>query len=141
MSNRFDENFSIGLQQNLHWGDMDAFEHINNAVYFRYFEDIRMKFFETVGINEYKKQHNIGPILASTHCNFKSPLTYPDTINITTRHTVLSPKKIKMEYFIFSQKNTTLAAEGEGLIIYYDYALHKSCEIPQDILDAMSLLK
>ena len=46
-----------------------------------------------------------------------------------------------MEYAIFSEELGSLIAEGEGLIVYYDYANGKSCEIPESIVTAIKALE
>ena len=74
--------YPVELTQDLVWGDMDAFQHINNAVYFRYFEDIRISYFERIKVIDHMNKTQIGPILASTKCDFRAPLTFPDTIQI-----------------------------------------------------------
>ena len=134
---KLEEDYPIILFQDVIWGDMDAFEHINNTVYFRYFEDARLEFFNRFGVNEYKAKHKIGPILAATNCNFKLPLTYPDRIHIGARYKTLPPKKINMEYVVYSEKLNGIAAEGEGLLVFYDYEQGRSCEIPSEILDCL----
>lgn len=134
---KLEENYPVVISQDVIWGDMDAFEHVNNTVYFRYFEDARIEFFKRFGVNEYKAEHNIGPILAATNCNFKLPLTYPDRVYIGTRYTVISPKKLNMEYVVYSERFDGIAAEGEGLLVYYDYNSGKSCEIPNEILERL----
>src|SRR4051812_27249954 len=48
------------------WGDMDAFGHVNNTVYFRWFESARIAYFEKIGLNERMKRDKKGPILART---------------------------------------------------------------------------
>ena len=133
--NKLEEDYPIILFQDVIWNDMDAFQHVNNTVYFRYFEDARWEFFNRIGVNEYKAKHNIGPILAATNCDFKLPLTFPDRVHIGARYTVPSPKKINMEYAVYSEKLDGIAAEGESLLVYYDYSQSRSCEIPSDVLD------
>jgi acyl-CoA thioester hydrolase len=135
------QHYPIVLAQDLIWGDMDAFAHINNTVYFRYFEDARIAYFEQVGINALKASAQIGPILANTHCNFKLPLHYPDHIHIAARSSILSAKKFSMEYTIYSKHHDAIVADGGGLLVYYDYKLGKSCDIPESIADAMNELE
>lgn len=132
------KEYPVVLSQNVIWGDMDAFGHINNTVYFRYFEDVRIAYFDKIGVHVSKEQFDTGPILAKTHCNFRLPLDYPDRIHIATRCRILSPKTFNMEYAVFSEKHNSIAAEGEGLIVYYDYANGKSCEIPGAIVVAIN---
>ena len=134
---KLEGQYPIILIQDVIWGDMDAFEHVNNTVFFRYFEDARWEFFNRFGVNEYKAKHNVGPILAATNCNFKLPLTFPDRIHIGARYTIPSSKKISMEYIVHSEKHDGIAAEGEGLLIYYDYGQGRSCEIPDEVLESL----
>jgi acyl-CoA thioester hydrolase len=133
--------YPVVLSQEIIWGDMDAFGHINNTVYFRYFEDVRIAYFDRVGVQERMKQFGVGPILASTTCNFRLPLDYPDRIHIATRASILSAKKFNMEYVVYSEAHGAVAAEGDGLVVYYDYANEKSCEIPEEIVGAIRKLE
>ena len=73
------------------WGEMDAFQHVNNIVYLRYFESGRMAYFERLKFIEFMDQTGIGPILASVQCKFKMPLTYPDIVSIGTRISQIDP--------------------------------------------------
>jgi len=67
------------IQITVAWGEMDAFQHVNNVVYFKYFESARINYFEETGINAHMQTTGVGPILGNTQCRFKAPLTYPDT--------------------------------------------------------------
>ena len=133
--------YPLVLSQELNWGDMDAFQHINNAVYFRYFEDARIAYFEKMKVVEYKNEKQIGPILASTRCDFRAPLTYPDTIQIATRVEDIRRKRFTMKYTVYSYRLEQVAAEGEGLIVYYDYQRGESCEIPTVIIASINALQ
>lgn len=138
---QLEKEYPVVLNQDVIWGDMDSFGHINNTVYFRYFEDARIAYFDKIGVHQQKEQYDIGPILATTHCNFKLPLDYPDRIHIVARSSILSPKKFNMEYAVFSEKYGSIVADGAGLIVYYDYANGKSCEIPKMIVAAIKALE
>ena len=135
------EQYSVVLSQDIIWGDMDAFDHVNNTVFFRYFEDARMAYFDKLGIREYKDKTNVGPILANTDCNFKLPLKYPDSIYIAGCSTILSSKKFRMDYVVLSESLDSVVAEGQGLLVYYDYNTGKSCQIPEQIAAAINSLE
>lgn len=137
----FKNEYAIIVKQDVIWGDMDAFNHVNNTVYFRYFEDARMAFFEKTGVMPHMESTNIGPILASTQCQFRAPLSYPDRILIGARIKEISEKRFTMEYAVFSEEQETIAAKGEGLVVYYDYNQAKSCEIPNAIRDNFNKLQ
>ena len=133
--------YPVVLQQDVIWGDMDAFRHVNNTVYFRYFEDARIAYFDKIGVHEIKEKMEIGPILASTHADFRMPLEYPDRVRIAGRSTILGPRKFSMSYLIYSERFDAIAATGEGLLVFYDYANGASCEIPGKIVTAIDALE
>ncbi|GAA3972882.1 thioesterase family protein [Allohahella marinimesophila] len=133
----FKQRMALTLTQDIQWGDMDAFRHVNNTIYFRYFENIRIRYFDHTGVNELMKQSQIGPILGSTDCRFMAPLTYPDTITIGTCITDRGDKRFTMSYEIFSHQQQKIVASGSGVIVYYDYNNNTSCQIPQQIIEAI----
>ncbi len=135
------QQFPVIVSQNIIWGDMDAYGHVNNTVYLRYFEDVRMAYFDAIGVSEHKQQLNVGPIMANVNCNFRLPLRYPDKIQIATRGVLLSAKKLNMEFVVYSEGSDWVVADGEGLVLFYDYSLGKSCAIPEPIVSAMDRLE
>lgn len=124
---------SLVITQDLLWSDMDAFAHINNKVFFRYFEDVRIEYFRRIGMLEYMQEHHKGPILARTECDFIQPLHFPDSISIGAKATILSEKKFAMEYTVCSRTRDCTAAKGSGLIVFYDYKQKKTCPIPESL--------
>jgi acyl-CoA thioester hydrolase len=135
--NKLEKDSSLVLYQDVIWGDADAFGHVNNTVYFRYFEDVRIAYFVKTGVLETKETLNLGPILATTQCDFKLPLTYPDRIHIGCKAMITGPKKVLMEYTIFSERFNEVAATGSSLVIFYDYNNSCSCEIPEQVSAAI----
>jgi len=121
----------FSVTQDIIWGDMDAYNHINNTVYFRYFENVRIVYFEQVGINKYMSENQIGPILGETSCRYLKPLTYPDTITISTNVPTLRAKRFTMNYEIYSNNHKAVVATGMGEIVFVDYRNGKTIEIPE----------
>lgn len=135
------ELYPVHLTQKVIWGDMDAFEHVNNTVYFRYFEDARMEFFTQLGVMEHLKETGIGPILASTRCDFRAPLSFPDEIVIGAWIDQIAEKRFTMHYRVHSLSQQCLVAEGEGLVVFYDYKNKKSSVIPTHIVENIERLQ
>jgi acyl-CoA thioester hydrolase len=115
------------------WGQMDAFRHLNNTAYFRFFESGRIAYFERLNLLEYMEETGIGPILAATNCRFKIPLTYPDTVSIGTRVSEMEDDRFTMEYYVVSQKHQKVAAEGTGLIVCFNYKENKKTSVPAEL--------
>src|SRR4029077_20290465 len=74
--------YPVVVEQAVVGGDMDSYRHVNNTVYFRYFENVRLEYFRRLDWFDFEKETGIGPILAATEARFRKPLTYPDTISI-----------------------------------------------------------
>ena len=123
------------------WGEMDAFRHLNNTTYFRYFESGRIAYFERLGLLEYMEATGVGPILASTSCRFKIPLTYPDTVSIGTRVSEIENDRFTMEYYVVSHRHERVAAEGNGLIVCFDYRQNKKTSVPVELKQRIETLE
>jgi acyl-CoA thioester hydrolase len=96
--------FPIIVQFPLAWGEMDALGHVNNTVYFRYFESARVAYLVKINFLDPAANGGIGPILAHTQCDFRKALDYPDTISIGGRVTEISSDRFTMEYRLVSQR-------------------------------------
>lgn len=127
--------YPLVIEAPIWWGDMDAFQHVNNTVYFRYFEHARIAYFERVGTLETMEATGIGPILASTDCRFRIPLTYPDRVLIGARSENLEEDRFTMRYAVASQQHGKLAAEGSGLIVTFNYKAGTKAPLPTDLAE------
>ena len=119
------------------WGDMDAFQHVNNTVYFKHFECARMAYFEKIDFIEVMNKTGVGPILASTQCRFKIPLTYPDVVTVGARVDAIEKDRFTMKYSVISNKSKKAAALGEGVLVTFDYQKNKKALIPDEIRDGI----
>lgn len=133
--------YPVVIETPVAWGEMDSLQHVNNIVYFRYFESARMAYFDRLGFWDFLEETGIGPILASTQCKFRIPLTYPDTISAGARIAKVEMDRFLMEYIIFSQQHQGVAAEGEGLIVSYNYREKKKAPLPLEIKERIQLLE
>jgi acyl-CoA thioester hydrolase len=133
--------YPVATEIKVKWGEMDAFQHINNTVYIRYIEDGRIDLFEKLGINEDMKTSNMGPILASIQCDYLAPVTYPDTLIVFSTATQTGAKKVELVHMLWSTQQNRLVARGKGIGVYYDYKALKSCIIPDFITAKLAALK
>lgn len=122
------------------WGDMDAFQHVNNVQYFRYFESVRIAYFDQIGFTETMNHLKVGPILAETSCRFRFPLHYPETITVCTKVRLTGPETFDMEYMVWSQSRQDAAALGFGKIVCLDYEAGKRVALPETVLEKIRAL-
>lgn len=119
------------------WGDMDAFGHVNNTIYFRWFETARIAYFTHIGLPTQlatRQPTGLGPILARTTCDFRLPLVFPDTVTIQSTVHKLGTTSFVMGYRVLSVAHDgAVAAEGEGVIVVIDYDTGKKAALPEDL--------
>jgi acyl-CoA thioester hydrolase len=135
------EHCPVDIEIPVAWGEMDAFRHLNNIVYLRYFESARAAYFERINFFEYTEQTGVGPILASISCKFRVPLTYPDTVSVGVRVSRIEDDRFAMEYHIVSHKHRKVAAEGDGLIVCFNYTENKKAAIPGELRQRIEKLE
>lgn len=123
------------------WGDMDAFRHVNNTVFFRYFESARIAYLQRIGFRDEGENGGAGPILASTHCRFKAPLTYPDVVHVGARTTEMGSDRFVMEYRIVSEKLQRVAADGGGVVVSFNYVEERKVVIPERVRQAIQRIE
>ncbi len=123
------------------WGEMDAMGHVNNVVYLRWFESVRMAYLERIGLMAHLQAHGVGPILAETRCRFRLPLEYPDEVDVGARVARLESDRFLMEYAVVSRRHARLAAEGDGLIVTYDYDARRKAPVPGGAVAAIRELE
>lgn len=122
------------------WGDMDAFQHVNNTVYFRWFEDARIAFFEEVGWLAAQQAGGPGPILARTQAVFQAPVAFPDTVHVGARADGLGDDRFTMQFAVASEAQGRIVAEGDGRIVSFDYAKGRKANLPDDVRRAIERL-
>lgn len=131
------------------WGEMDAFGHVNNAVYFRYLETARIEFLRRIGWSVHAGHtghagnatenaiggagtragseghddaHGVGVILHSVQARFRAPVVFPDTLIVTSRLLAIETDRFTLGHEIWSEKLGIVVTEGSGTIVSYRYA-------------------
>ena len=123
------------------WGEMDAMGQANNTVYFRYFRNGRAQYMTEIGFFDVRAdQPTVGPILASINCRFRYPLTYPDRVTVGVRVTTLGADRFTVQHRVVSQQANVIAAEGEGVVVSYDYRRGQKAPLPAAVREAILAL-
>lgn len=138
------DDYTVTITREMSWGQMDAFQHMNNIEYFRYFEDARIQYFERADLIDRSSGggfDRVGPILASTSCQFKAPLAYPATIVAGARVIELEDDRFKLEHAVADRASDHIAAVGEALIVTFDYSEGHKVEVPDKWLDEIRRLE
>lgn len=115
------------------WGDMDALGHVNNTVYLRWFESARIAMFLRLGVRT-TGATGIGPILATTTCDFLVPVVYPATVEVGVRVAKVGETSVTMEYEVRdAAAKDKLYARGSSVIVMVEYPAMKKVRVPDDV--------
>lgn len=121
--------YPVVHEQNVAWGDMDAFGHVNNVMYYRYIESARINYFDALNIFEQK----VLTVVASNQCKYLRPVFYPDQLKIAVRVDELRNSAMRMTYQLFSTAQNALVATAEAVIVCVDQENMQKAAIPEDI--------
>jgi len=123
------------------WGDMDAFQHVNNIIYLRWFENARIYYFMRTGFIDHMEATGVGPILAESRCRYRVPVTFPDRVTVTVSARDVAEDRFIMDYRLYSEKHECLVAEGEGTIVSYDFRAGSKTKLPDEVKQKMKSLE
>jgi acyl-CoA thioester hydrolase len=123
------------IQVNVRFSETDALGHINNASYFVYLEEARIRFIESLGCDMDTKGWNF--ILASIKCDFLSQGYFNQTLSIKTFVSKIGTKSFQLEHEIISTHTNELIAKGNGVMVYFDFEKQKSEPLPDSFREGL----
>ncbi|HEV8312321.1 MAG TPA: thioesterase family protein [Burkholderiaceae bacterium] len=113
----------------IRWGDMDAMGHVNNTIYFRYLEIIRIEWLHKAG--GAPDPQGDGPVIVNAFCNFIKQLEYPG--DILARHYVANPGRSSFDTFITLERTDqpgVIYASGGSTTVWVNFREQKSVPLP-----------
>jgi acyl-CoA thioester hydrolase len=113
------------------WGDLDAYGHINNTLYFRYFEEARFQLMQEKNIPINGTAH---PVVVTIGCTFMRPLFHPDNIRVEIFLSEPGRSSFMMHYRIYSSTYPQApSAEGYSKIVWVSSENGKSVPLPDNV--------
>lgn len=112
----------------IRWGDMDALLHVNNTQYFRYMEQARVEWLDSLGYLADRAQGM--PVIVNASCTFMVPLTNPDVVEVRMYGGHAGRSSLPTYYELRSAGAQTLNAEGAAKIVWMNPADGKSIPLP-----------
>ncbi|MBM4076353.1 MAG: acyl-CoA thioesterase, partial [Planctomycetes bacterium] len=115
------------------WGDMDAFGHVNNTIYLRWFESARIAYLHHGDMDKILLADGLGPILASIRCNYRRQVRYPDRVWIGARVSEIGRTSLQVEHVIYGEQEQAIVADGLSVVVVFHYGRQRPTPVP-DIL-------
>jgi acyl-CoA thioester hydrolase len=121
------------------WMDNDAYGHVNNVVYYSYFDTVVNAYLIGRGVLDIAGSPVIG-LVAETHCNYFSALAFPDMVRAGLRVAHLGTSSVRYEIGLFRNDDDLAAAQGHFVHVYVERVTGKPVALPEKLLAALNPL-
>jgi len=118
------------------WMDNDAYGHVNNVVYYSWFDTVVNEYLIRAGALDIAASPVIG-LVAETHCEYFQPISFPQTVHTGLRVARLGNSSARYEIGIFADANDVAAAQGYFVHVYVDRASSRPTALPVHLRAAL----
>ena len=126
---------SIGTR----WMDNDAYGHVNNVVYYSWFDTAVNAYLIEHGVLDIHHGEAIG-LVVETQCNYFSPLAFPQTVEAGLRVARLGSSSVRYEVALFAQDQDLCAARGHFVHVYVDRVSRRPVSLAQPLKQLLETL-
>jgi acyl-CoA thioester hydrolase len=123
--------FKVWRRFTTRWGDNDAYGHVNNTVFYQWFDSAVNVWLVEQGMLDIESGDPIG-LVVETRCSYVAPLTFPEDVEVGLAVAELGRSSIRYRIGVFAEGAATAAAQGEFVHVVVDRASRRPVEIPAD---------
>jgi acyl-CoA thioester hydrolase len=114
------------------WGDMDAYGHLNNTLYFRFFEQARVEWIEQLGF-PVRSEAESGPVIIHADCTFLIPVNYPATAEVRLYAGRPGRSSLMTWYELYVEGDERMYASGSAKVVWMHVETGKSAPLPDSV--------
>ena len=118
------------------WMDNDAYGHVNNVVYYSYFDTVVNEYLIREGVLDIEHGAVIG-LVVETQCRYFSELSFPQTVHAGLRVARLGPSSVRYEIGIFADEQEEACAQGHFIHVYVDRETRRPTALPAPLRAAL----
>jgi acyl-CoA thioester hydrolase len=122
------------------WMDNDAYRHVNNVVYYSYFDTVVNQYLIGRGVLDVEASPVVG-LVVETQCHYFSPIAFPDTVHAGLRVAHLGRSSVRYEIGVFRNDEARAAAQGHFVHVYVDRATQQPTALPAPLREALERLR
>ncbi|WP_299795784.1 thioesterase family protein [uncultured Shewanella sp.] len=134
---KFIKEYPIYTEIPVAWGEMDALQHVNNVVYFRYFETARIDFFNQIKLLTDLQSDQVGPVISENRARYKRPVTFPDTLLVGVSISNIKKDRFMMHYSVYSKAQEAVTTLGSSQVVMFNFKTGRKAELTPELLDAL----
>ena len=128
--------YSTSMRLRIDWSELDSFGHVNNLAILRYAQTARLNYMEETGMMRFHTETGIGPVLASTSCQFKKQLFYPGNVTIYTVVDHIKTTSFHMRHSVLNEDHECIA-EMHDVLVMFDYKKNMKHPISEILREKM----
>ncbi|MDR5751059.1 MULTISPECIES: thioesterase family protein [unclassified Caballeronia] len=121
------------------WSDNDVYGHVNNVVYYSYFDTVVNEYLMRAGVLDFEHGATIG-LVVETRCNYFASIVFPERIDAGLRVAKLGTTSVRYEVAIFSEGGNQAAAQGHFVHVYVDRETRRPVKLPTAFVAALEPL-
>lgn len=129
--------YPIIYDQKVAWGDMDAFGHVNNVIFYRYIESARLEYFDRLDILD----EPLLTVVLTSQCHYLKPVVYPDHLKIGVKIEEIRNSAFRMSYMLYSEEQKSIVAKAEAVIVCVDNSSMQKIKIPEYIVEKINQIE
>lgn len=118
------------------WMDNDVYGHVNNVVYYAYFDTVVNRYLIERGALDIHAGTTIG-LVVETHCRYFAPISFPDVVHAGLRVARIGTSSVRYEIGLFGNDSATAAAEGHFVHVYVDRESRRPVPLPAPLRAAL----
>jgi acyl-CoA thioester hydrolase len=122
------------------WMDNDVYGHVNNVVYYSYFDTVVNGYLISSGSLDIERSPIIG-LVVETQCKFFKPIVFPDTVHAGLRVARLGNNSVRYEIGLFRNDEDAAAAQGHFVHVYVDRETRRPAGLPQQMREALEKIR
>ncbi|MCE4225748.1 acyl-CoA thioesterase [Methylobacterium sp. C25] len=121
------------------WGDNDVYGHVNNVVYYSFFDTVVAGYHVETGLLDFETGPVIG-LVVETGCRYFAPIAFPDRVEAGLRVAHLGRSSVRYEIGIFRGDETEASAQGHFVHVYVDRESRRPVPLPDNWREGLTKL-
>lgn len=122
------------------WMDNDAYRHVNNVVYYSFFDTAVNRYLIETGALDIERSPVVG-LVVETNCHYFRPISFPDRVQAGLRVTHLGNSSVRYELAIFREEDPLACAQGHFVHVYVERESNRPVALPAALREALQRLR
>ena len=128
------------LEITTRWMDNDVYRHVNNVVYYSYFDTVVNQYLIEKGVLDIAKSEVVG-LVVETQCRYFTPIAFPSKVHAGLRVAHLGASSVRYEVGLFRDTDPLAAAQGHFVHVYVDRISNRPVPLNTDLRAALTAIQ